>query len=674
MSEGFKILIVDDLQENLFVLERTLRKEGAKIIKAESGLQALECALQDDFVLILLDVMMPHMDGFETAELLRESPRTKYTPIIFITGMDRHENNTFKGYDAGAVDFIYKPFEPHVLRSKVRIFLELAKQKQEVKNSKNKLAKALELEQALRLELEEQNKELIKISINDGLTGLYNRRFLSERLIFEFRRAKRYRTPLSCLMLDIDHFKLINDSLGHQFGDLVLVELAKILRALTREVDVVGRYGGEEFVIVMTNTHLEGARILADNLLVAVSNHIFSDGNLSRQVTISIGITSFTNDMCSENDLISCADAALYEAKENGRNRFVVWQSPNDRELSKGSNELMHTFKYKCACIASQVQSTYLESVSILLNAIDAKDNYTRSHAIQVAYFAVEIGKRLRFNERRLNSLRFAAMLQDVGKITIDTDLLIKEMCYDDHDIAVMQAHPQASVDILEEVRFLSEELPAILHHHEHFDGSGYPHGLSGEDIPIDARILSIADAYSAMITPRNFAKTRSADEAFAEIKRCANTQFDANLVEVFESVHQNESKQLSQHCKRILVADDEVEVLEVYKALLEPEGFEVTTAHNGLEAIGYITNTLFSLLILDIDMPVMTGIDVINKASESDLNNNTPIIVVTGFGCIDIVDKCKDLGVDYFFKKPFDISEILKAVYEFHLPRRQYH
>jgi diguanylate cyclase (GGDEF)-like protein len=673
MTDKIKILIVDDLKENLFALETTLADENLEIIKAESGAQALEYALHHTFAVILLDVMMPHMDGFETAELLRGASRTSITPIIFITGMDNQLKNEFKGYDSGAVDFLYKPFEPRILRSKVAVFVEIALHRQRAEEIQLQLADSLDQERQLRAELENKNKELLAISINDSLTGLYNRRFLTERLGFEFRRAKRYRTPLSCLMLDIDHFKLINDSMGHQFGDLVLVELSKILRAFTRDVDVVGRYGGEEFII-MTNTHVEGAKILAENLLAAVEQHTFSDGTLSRQSTISIGVVGFCDDMRSEDDLISCADAALYEAKETGRNRVVLWDSISARSANDPSYEAMHSFKAKCSFLASQMQSAYLESVSALLNAIDTKDHYTRAHAMQVAYFAVEIGKALNFDHNHLESLRFAAMLQDVGKIGVPVDILVKESSYTDAEFEVMKKHPESSVEILEDIRFLSDELPAILHHHEWWDGSGYPKGLKGEAIPIDARILAIADAYTAILTPRTYALARTGDEALLEIQKHAGTQFDPQLVEVFAEVYKSESQALSERAKRILVADDEREVLDVYKNLLESEGFEVFTADNVLEAVSHITNTSFSLLILDIDMPGMTGLDIINKAHESELNAHTPIIVVTGFGGENIQEECNRLGIQAFFRKPFDIDEILKAVYEAHFPVRPSH
>ncbi len=329
-----RILIVDDRQENLFALEKIIERPGLKIMKAKSGNEALTLVLEFDFALILLDVQMPDMDGFETAELMRGEEKTEHIPIIFITAINTEKRFVFKGYESGAVDYLSKPLDPYILESKVSVFLDLYTQRQLLLDTTKKLNVTIEELKASQKTIEDQNLLLKEASLRDELTGLYNRRYLNEILEKEFSRAIRYQTDLSCLLLDIDYFKSVNDTYGHSFGDVVLRGISDCLRCDIRKTDVSFRYGGEEFMILLFNTGIEGARIVAEKIRSTCESAIHDDGTNKRSITISIGAASVKHHHPTNGEeLIIFADKALYRAKDEGRNRVRIYGEEKPEEM-----------------------------------------------------------------------------------------------------------------------------------------------------------------------------------------------------------------------------------------------------------------------------------------------------------------------------------------------------
>lgn len=325
------ILIVDDRPENLLTLESLLDRPELEIVRANSGMEALEKTLDHEFALVLLDVQMPGMDGYETAELMRGNNKTRHIPIIFITAAQKEREHMFKGYDSGAVDFMFKPLEPAVLNSKVGVFLDLQRQKCQLEEKTRELdAKIVELEE-LQQQLEETNEKLRRLSAQDGLTGIPNRRSFDERLATEWNRAIREQEPLSLIMLDIDYFKAYNDHYGHVAGDICLRQVAKTIKdALPREMDEASRYGGEEFAIILPNTCNKGAEHVADRLMKAFEElcveHEASPSN--QHLTISLGLfTHIPKHGQAPSLLVENADRALYKAKNNGRNQYCAPRS-----------------------------------------------------------------------------------------------------------------------------------------------------------------------------------------------------------------------------------------------------------------------------------------------------------------------------------------------------------
>ncbi len=317
------ILIVDDRRENLLTLELLLEDADLLIVSAESGQEALARTLDYEFALILMDVQMPVMDGYETAELLRGNKRTRHIPIIFVTAAQRDREHMFKGYDAGAVDYLLKPLEPAVLKSKIGIFLEMFRQRQLLEEKTRELdAKIIELEQ-LQHRLEESNKQLQHLSSVDGLTGLYNRRHFDDIFVAEWKSAVRRKKPMSIIISDIDNFKAYNDSYGHIAGDICLQQVAKgLLSALRRPIDMVCRYGGEEFTVILPDTDSIGAELVANRMREEIKRLQIPHASSSTGgfVTISSGISTMIPEHGqSASLLLDAADKALYRAKAEGR-------------------------------------------------------------------------------------------------------------------------------------------------------------------------------------------------------------------------------------------------------------------------------------------------------------------------------------------------------------------
>jgi two-component system, cell cycle response regulator len=303
------ILVVDDQPDNVELLRARLDARGYKVTVALGGQEGLTAVRSDPPDLILLDVMMPVMDGKEVARRIKADARLPFIPIIMQTALDSTEDRV-EGLDAGADDYITKPINFAELEARIRSMLRI---------------KALQDDLELReKQLGEMNERLRHMAETDGLTEVDNRRYLEERLHEMFEHSIRLYEPIACVMCDIDHFKSVNDTYGHQAGDAVLRDFARLLRDHAREIDRVGRYGGEEFVVLLPGAELKEGAIFAERLRQAMEAHTFRfDGGTVRR-TVSCGVASAPHsDIHGEDDLLRASDDALYVAKELGRNRVV---------------------------------------------------------------------------------------------------------------------------------------------------------------------------------------------------------------------------------------------------------------------------------------------------------------------------------------------------------------
>lgn len=403
----------------------------------------------------------------------------------------------------------------------------------ELKRSLDDLKFALASEKLLMEELDRKNKELVELSITDGLTGMYNHRFLQERFDYEFKRVRRYGGLLSCMIIDIDHFKLINDTYGHQVGDHVLRQLAGIMKQKSREIDICGRYGGEEFMII-TNLQMENALRYATKLHSTIENTAFSYNGKNIRVTVSIGIAEYNSDIKTKQELIERADSAMYQAKMDGRNLIRIWKDIDATDENSIDRYGIQELKGKFQDLSNQMRYIYMESTNALIKAVDAKDPFAKEHSQNVAAYSAEMAKLLQLSEADVEVVYYAGLLHDIGKIGIRDDIIIKHDELTSKEYELLRRHPEVGVNILRDIRFLEKEIPIILHHHERFDGKGYPHGLQGREIPLGARILAVADAFDAMTEGRSYQNKVPWKKAVEEIKKGSGTQFAPEIVDAF--------------------------------------------------------------------------------------------------------------------------------------------
>jgi len=317
-DERTRVLIVDDHEDNIELLRARLDSWGFATESAADGEEALRLIEASPPDLILLDVMMPKIDGMEVARRVKGNRALPFIPIIMQTALDATENKV-EGLEAGADDYITKPIDFAELKARLNSMLRI-----------KRLQDALEERER---QLLEANERLRYMSQTDALTGLDNRRHLEERIDEMFEHARRLNEPFSCVMCDLDRFKSVNDTYGHQAGDAVLKQFARILRNEVREIDRVGRYGGEEFMLLLPGTVLDAAVTFAERVRKEVEGHTFTFDGTQICRTASFGVSAWPHPRIGNCDvLVRAADDALYVAKETGRNRVIRFDSDEFNE------------------------------------------------------------------------------------------------------------------------------------------------------------------------------------------------------------------------------------------------------------------------------------------------------------------------------------------------------
>lgn len=309
-AETAKILVVDDIPVNIQLLQAFLSTQNYQTFVARNGEEALKQVEAVEPDLILLDVMMPKMNGYETCRLLKASDKVRFTPVIMVTALNEIESK-IKGIEAGADDFISKPFNKLELLARVKSLLR-------VKVLHDQLQEKIS-------QLERARESLRELAVTDGLTGLYNYRHFKEVFNHEIGRSERHKTALSVMMFDIDNFKQYNDKNGHLAGDKVLQTIAELVSNNVRKIDLAARYGGEEFAVLLPNTSGKNARIVAEKIRKLVEDFSFDhqETQPDGKITISVGIASFPASGSKFEELIAAADKRLYMAKANGKNMVI---------------------------------------------------------------------------------------------------------------------------------------------------------------------------------------------------------------------------------------------------------------------------------------------------------------------------------------------------------------
>jgi len=399
-------------------------------------------------------------------------------------------------------------------------------------------------------------------AITDGLTGVKTHRYLMETLSQEWKRSTRANRPFSLVLMDLDRFKFVNDFYGHLEGDVVLQRVGHILEQNCRRSDVVARYGGDEFVILMPETSVEQARQLASKL----RGWIASDPLLrDKNITASFGIAGFPVHGSTPQELIQVADSSMYLSKHQGGNSVSTAEQTDPNDTKRWKKDVLEAYlgvtlkrlfstgpeafdeiyrrleqftrsltEQGAGAATDSLPPAVVETVTSLALAIDAKDHYTQGHSQKVSAYAVMIAEALAMEASEVEEIRLAGLLHDIGKVGIPEPILNKSGPLDATEWETMKTHTELGAKILEPLEAMKRIRLMVRHHHEFYDGTGYPDRIEGERIPYGARVIAIADAYDTITSERTYKKARSPEDAFLELERCASNQFDPSLVRVF--------------------------------------------------------------------------------------------------------------------------------------------
>jgi diguanylate cyclase (GGDEF)-like protein/putative nucleotidyltransferase with HDIG domain len=374
--------------------------------------------------------------------------------------------------------------------------------------------------------------------ITDELTGLKSHRYFMEVLDHEWHRSTRSGNMFSVIMMDLDGFKQVNDRHGNVEGDKVLMAAANLLNDRVGTVNVVARYGGDEFAIMMPEARVEQAQILAERLRAKIE----SDPYLAAHgVTASCGIATFPVHGPTQMEILEVANAGIHVAKQEGGNRvrvasLALHSAQTDQESQSPQSFDDYLKRFQDVMKIKGKAPSLMDTVSQMAFAIDAKDRDTQGHSQKVSRIAAQIARQMGLPDSAIEEIRMGGILHDIGKIGVPEAVLNKPSALTREEYELMKTHAVKGAKILEPLTGKAIENIRVIvrHHHERWDGTGYPDALKGENIPLAVRIVAVANAFDNMVSDLAYRRGRSTEEAVAELRRCSGTQFDPNVVEAF--------------------------------------------------------------------------------------------------------------------------------------------
>lgn len=387
---------------------------------------------------------------------------------------------------------------------------------------------AIAIQNAMRFEQSQEE------AVTDGLTGLYNQRYFFSRLQEEIDRSTRNQKPLSVIFCDLDQFKSFNDINGHGMGDQALNEVSRIITESKRAIDISARYGGEEFAIILPETDTSGAQIIAHRIRRRIAGFTFNTKSRNASsLTTSIGVASYPDDAKHADDLVDKADWSMYYGKRQGGNRVTLFHEESGDYGRINMEDLVR-------------DELHLVAAQALAASVDAGGSRDKQHAESVARLASVIAAEMLVEDEEIYKIRVAGLLHDIGLVTVPQEIINKREHLSAEEWRRIKEHPETGETILKHIASLEGYLPVVRHHHEHYDGEGYPDGLIRDQIPLGARILAVADAFQAMISERPYRRALTTDEALNELQMSAGTQFDPDVVDAFVSLFRTRQAKVS--------------------------------------------------------------------------------------------------------------------------------
>ena len=509
-TESVDVCVIEDDAAQRALLVRRLMRDHYSVVQAENGREGLQQIRRHHPRVVISDLKMPEVDGIEVCRQIRTDPALDGTYVIVVTAYDSQDQK-HEALNVGADDYLTKPFDEEELAARLRNGLRINR-----------------LQERLR-----------RAALTDGLTGLWNHTQFRQLLDQEFARTRRYGGIVSLLMIDLDHFKAVNDTYGHETGNRILKLVATHLRQTVRDIDIVTRYGGEEFGIICPQTNLDDATGLAERIRHSLPEKVRCAEHPRLNVTASIGVVCCSDARVnSVNDLVNLADQALYAGKNQGRNQ-VIRSDRLDAQTVPTTLQIgeVERLRKEVVALSMQAKELCLQSVWTLVQALEARDPYTAWHSRNVTFYTNALVAAAGLPASLRDAVGNAAMLHDLGKIGIPDRIIEKVEPLTQSETAALRHVPLMTCKILEPLRIFSTEILIIRHVRERFDGTGHPDGLVGDNIPIGSRLLAITEAFDAMTCDRVYRPHRSIDAAIAEILTEAGRHFDPKFADLLERV-----------------------------------------------------------------------------------------------------------------------------------------
>ena len=422
--------------------------------------------------------------------------------------------------DEGIRAFICLPLK--VRRKKLGVFYVYSKEAESYGHEELAVLSILSNQAAIAIQNAQRYERSQEEAITDGLTGLYNQRYFYKRLHEEIKRAERNQAPLSVIFTDLDKFKVFNDLNGHGLGDRALKDVSRIISDSKRAVDMAARYGGEEFAIILPETDTSGAQIIAHRIRRRVAAFNFATKeHVTTPLTTSIGVASFPEDAQLGHDLVDKADWSMYYGKRQGGNRVTLFHEESGEFGALSLEDLVR-------------EELHLAAAQAMAASVDERNSYDKRHAESVARMASSIAHQMGLDEDDIHEVRVAGLLHDIGLVSVPEEIINKRGRLSADEWNRIKGHPEVGETILKHIASLQSFLPIVRHHHEHYDGGGYPDGLITEKIPLGARIIAVADAFQAMTSDRPYRRALTTEQALYELEMASGTQFDPGVVQAF--------------------------------------------------------------------------------------------------------------------------------------------
>lgn len=534
-----RIILAGHNEKNLALLKTLVAHIDAEIVVCPSVCNSnSRCQLIDeDKRTTIVITSTDSTNWLVCAQTLRTPENHNTIPIVFIIENPDDYSLIGSTRQLGMIDFLVKPLLPELLSTKIETLLGLCDQINNLKDQNSTNEGIIEKHNERIKVIEAQHSTLKEISIKDPLTGAYNRGHLQSILQQEFALAQRYKNDFCCFLLDLDYFKDVNDRFGHPFGDFVLQEFVKIIKAGIRDTDFLVRYGGEEFVLLLPHTDEVGGKILAERLRENVEKHVFTMDENSKNATVSIGFATFlSSNPKTPHDLVANADKALYQAKAGGRNQSKCYIKPDDAANAVNEETIVHDLNSLRELLTTTLERTRQNSLADfeLLVSDAASANPVLAQRNQVVIELIDkLSIKMNFPKEVINTLKRASKLHDLFRAFIQDQSLSKDGPLDQYELAAIEDQPFMLDELTRLFDFFADERVILLHHHEHYNGLGYPQRLKENEIPLGARFFSVIEAFVAMTNQSGQRDPLPPETTITELIAKAGSQFDPMIIDI---------------------------------------------------------------------------------------------------------------------------------------------